>query len=134
MTKAFVVVPEYRHQAEELMRSMPSRSTAEDDFYEYSIDVNTSIFAGTYSSIYLAGHSSSPGFALIGRVYEPSARLYPTKSAYLKVRRIILYMYFDEVTQTMTSRNVPYLSLGIQKRLLKVSSISFHFYSRFNDR
>jgi len=72
-----------------LQKSSPSRSTAEEDFYEYTIDVNTTIFQGTYSSIYLAAHSSSPGVALVGRVYEPTARILPHTSAFLKVLKHI---------------------------------------------
>src|SRR5699024_8577484 len=74
-----------KHQVEELFKATPARSTEEEDFYHYNIEVDTVIFQGTYSSIYLATHQDHPEYPLVGRVYEPSAKIDPQRSCYMKV-------------------------------------------------
>ena len=78
-----------KHQVEEMYRSTPARTTEDPDFYRYQIDVATVIFQGTYSSIYIASHQDQPEYALVGRVYEPSARIDPQRSSYMKALKHI---------------------------------------------
>lgn len=78
-----------KHQVEELYKSTPARSTEVPDFYQYSLDVNTVIFQGTYSSIYMASHAQRPDLQMVGRVYEPTARIDVQRSSYMKVLKHI---------------------------------------------
>lgn len=54
----------------------------------YTLDVSTIVFQGTYSSIYMASHSQVPGL-MVGRVYEPTARIDVQRSSYMKVLKHI---------------------------------------------
>lgn len=76
-------------KVEELYKSTPARSTEVPDFYQYSLDVNTVIFQGTYSSIYMASHAQRPDLQMVGRVYEPTARIDVQRSSYMKVLKHI---------------------------------------------
>lgn len=68
-----------------MYRSTPARSTEDEAFYAYELCVESVIFSGTYSNIYLATHEPPADFPLVGRVYEPSARIDPHRSSFMRV-------------------------------------------------
>ena len=72
-------------QVEELERANPGDSTEDESFFRYSIGVDVVMFCGKYSNIYLAHHNDKPDFHLIARVFEPTAKVDPHRSKYLKV-------------------------------------------------
>lgn len=74
-----------KQKVEMLMHSTPARNTETPDFFEYVIDVESSLFSGSFSNIYLATHRAHPDQPLVARVYEPSARIDARKSTFLKV-------------------------------------------------
>lgn len=79
-----------KRQVEQISRSVPARNTDHADFFEYSIDVENNIFAGTYSNIYLATNARQlPDQPLIARVYEPAARIDARRSSYMRVLKYI---------------------------------------------
>ncbi len=78
-----------KRQVETLVRSTPARNTETPDFFEYVIDVENSLFSGSFSNIYLAHHRASPEQPLVARVYEPTARIDARRSIYMKVLKHI---------------------------------------------
>ena len=79
-----------KRAVETISRSVSARDTDHPDFFEYSIDVESNLFAGTYSNIYLASNGRQlPDQPLIARVYEPAARIDARRSSYMKVLKYI---------------------------------------------
>ena len=74
-----------KSQIEELNSLTTGLSTKDESFYRYSISVDMVVFTGTYSNIYFAYHQDHPELMLIGRVYEPTAKINPRHSFYIKI-------------------------------------------------
>lgn len=68
-----------------MYKNAPARNTEDDSFFQYQLIVDQTIFSGTYSNIYLASHQNHPDYPLIGRVYEPTARIDPQRSSFMRV-------------------------------------------------
>ena len=81
------MIQNLKSQVEEINRSTPAQSTEYESFYRYELLVNTMIFCGTFSSIYLAHHQDYPQ-TLIGRVYEPTSRIDPQR-VFIKILKHI---------------------------------------------
>lgn len=78
-----------RNQIEALLSNKPAVPTDAESFYQYTLAVETVLFCGKYSNIYLAHHNSFPEHHLIGRVFEPSSKINPHRSMYLKILKHI---------------------------------------------
>lgn len=76
-----------RTQVDDIFRNPPCASTEDESFYRYTLSVEMVIFSGKFSNIYLAHHQDHPEFALVGRVYEPTSKIEPSKSIYMKILR-----------------------------------------------
>lgn len=78
-----------RSQIEALLSNKPAVPTDAESFYQYTLSVETVLFCGKYSNIYLAHHNDFPEQHLIGRVFEPSSKINPHRSMYLKILKHI---------------------------------------------
>lgn len=78
-----------RSQIESLLANKPAVPTDAEAFYQYTLSVETVLFCGKYSNIYLAHHNNYPEQHLIGRVFEPSSKINPQRSMYLKILKHI---------------------------------------------
>lgn len=73
------------NQIEALFGNSPAQSTHDDAFSQYNLQVDTVMFSGKYSNIYLATRSDHPECTLMGRVFEPASKIDPQRSMYLKI-------------------------------------------------
>lgn len=82
-----------RSQIETLYKNQPSLPTEDESFFQYTIQVDTVMFCGKYSNIYLSYHNDHPESHLMGRVFEPASKIDPQRSMYLKILKHIGSLY-----------------------------------------
>jgi len=78
-----------RSRTEELYNNNPAESTEGETFFRYSINASDVIFCGKYSNIYLAQLTDKSNEPLIARVFEPTSKIDPHRSMYLKTLKQI---------------------------------------------
>ena len=89
MTKLQCVYNIVHSQIDDLYNNRPAESTEDESFFHYSIQIDSVMFCGKYSNIYLSHHNDHPEYHLIGRVFETSAKIDPNRSIYLKILKHI---------------------------------------------